>query len=405
MFKRYRYRIYPSKKQEALIERHFAASRLVYNLALECKQIAYSSLGKTVTMFDLLGQVSGLIQDNNWLKELDSQSLRVPIINLNNAFSLFYNGHSRYPKYKSKKKSTPSFTSPHKDRIEIRNGRLFQPKFRDGIKIKLSREIKGEIRSSTIKRTKTGQYYVTILSKCGENAKKDGLRTDGVIGIDLGLKTFVTTSNGDKINSPEKIKKSLSKIKYLHKKVSKKQRGSNNKKKCVKKLAKEYQKVVNIRMDFLHKLSSKLVSENQTLCFEDLNIKGMMKNKSISRSVADSGWGMFVEMCKYKSNWNDKNLIQIGRFVPSSKKCSNCEEINNTLTLDDRSWACAKCGVVHDRDINAAINIKNIALNLGSVSPKKSAEVSLLKEPMKQKAIKKNSITIDINFTQPQETF
>lgn len=384
MIRGYKYRLYPTIQQAELINKHIGACRFVYNLALETKNYAYASHRKSLSCFDLHAQLPDLKKECEWLKEIDSQALQQSIVNLDKAFTQFFKGHAEFPNFKSKSQSTQSFRHPHGSNIEIKDGKLFQPKFKDGIKVIEDRKFKGEIKNTTVSRTPTGKYFVSILVDTGkENPKPKTVKEKTALGIDLGLKHFIVTSDGNKIENPKYLHKSLSKIKYLQRQVSKKKKGASNRKRAIKIFARQHEKVVNQRKDFLHKLSSKLVSENQTLCFEDLNISGMVKNHNLAQSISSAGWGMFVDMCKYKAEWYGKNILQIPKFQPSTKICSNCGATNHNLTLADREWKCI-CGAIHDRDINAAINIKNYSLkSRGEVRHEKRVELPTLAGALK----------------------
>ena len=238
------------------------------------------------------------------------------------------------------------------------DNKLCIPKFKDGIEIVLHRSIKGDIRQATISRTSTGKYFASIL--CETNVKipdKPTIKEKTAIGIDLGIKSFLVTSDGKEYANPKHLRNAMAKLKYLQSKYSTK-KGKRTK----RKLAILHEKVVNKRTDFLQKTSSKIISENQTICIEDLNIKGMMANHKLAGAIGDVGWASFVTMLEYKAEWYGKNILRIGRFEPSSKTCSCCGAINKELTLKDREWTCEGCGTFLNRDVNAAINIKNFAL-------------------------------------------
>lgn len=387
MLRAYKYRLMPNKAQAELINKHIGSCRFVYNLALEVKNYAYATQRKNLSCFDLISQLPGLKEECPWLKEVDSQALQQAIINLDKAFTQFFKGHASFPKFK-RKCNTQSFRNPHGSKVIIKDGKLFQPKFlKKGIPIILDREFKGEIKSTTISRSSTGKYFVSVLVDNGTpipNPVK--IKSESSIGIDLGLKSFIVTSDGLKIDHPKHLQKSISDLKYLSRQYSKKKKGSKNRKKSQLKLALYHEKIANQRKDFLHKLSSELIKNHDTLCFETLQIENMIKNRKLAQAIQDSGWGMFVEMCKYKSEWNGKNILQIPTFQPSTKICSNCGHTNHSLTLTDREWVCANCNTVHDRDINAAINIKNYSLNnCGEVRRKKSVELPTLVGALKQK--------------------
>ncbi len=405
MLKSYKFRLYPTEEQSILLNKHIDACRFVYNLALECKQMAYAGTKTNISCFELMKQLPELKKDCEWLKEVDSQALQQSIVNLDNSFKSFFKGQRSYPSFKSKRFGKQAFRNPHGNRIIIESGRIILPKFQEGIKIVISRDVNGAIKSVTIGRERTGQYYISILIETGDvMPQKTHIKETTAIGVDLGIKSYIVTSKGDKIGNPKYLKESITRLKYLQRKASKKKKGGANKNKANLKVVILHQKIKNQRKDFLHKLSSKLVSENQTLCFEDLNIAAMVKNRRLSQSISDAGWGMFLEMCKYKCDWYGKNLIQISRFQPSTKVCSNCLATNHTLTLSDREWFCSNCNTLHDRDINAAINIKKYSIkNCGGARRKKPAELSTLVEVMKQEV--KTCQEIDVNFTPSEETF
>lgn len=355
MLRAYKCRIYPNNEQSVLLNKHIGSSRFVYNLALEAKQMAWSGNRFNLNCFDLMKQLPDLKKECEWLKEINSQSLQQPIRNLDNAFARFFKGQANFPKFK-KKSNGGSFNIPQN--VELKGDKLVIPKFKKGIDIVLHRPIKGTIKQATISKTPTGKYFVSILCETGEqNKPKSKIKESTTVGIDLGIKTFLVSSNGECFDNPKFLRNSLSKLKYLQRKFSK-YKGKRTK----DKLSKLHEKIANQRKDFLHKASSKLISDNQTICIENLNVKGMMANHKLAQSISDCGWGMFVDMLEYKSEWYGVNLLKIGRFEPSSKMCSCCGSINKELTLKDREWTCSKCGTLLDRDVNAAINIKNFAL-------------------------------------------
>jgi putative transposase len=361
MLKAYKYKLSPTKAQIELINKHIGAVRFVFNLGLECKNYAYASNRKNLSCFDLNNQLPELKKECEWLKEINAQSLQQSITNLDKAFTQFFHGHAAFPNFKKKNRGTQSFRC--QQGIKIKENKIIIPKFKEGIKFVQDRIFEGEIKSTTISRTPTNKYFVSVLvDNHKELPKKKPIKEQTAIGIDLGIKSFIVTSNGLKIDNPKHLKKALLHLKYLQRQVSKKKKGGANRKKAVYKLAIQLEKITNQRKDFLHKLSSKLISENQTLCFEDLNISGMIKNHKLAQSIGDCGWGMFVDMCKYKAEWSGDNILQIPTFAPSTKLCNVCGAVNHTLTLKDREWTCANCLTTHDRDTNAAIVIKKYCL-------------------------------------------
>ena len=355
MFKGLKYRLYPTKSQKELIAKHIGSSRFVYNLALETKNTAYLGSKHNFSPFDLIKQLPELKKECEWLKEVNSQSLQQSIQNMDIAFKKFFKG-SGFPKFKSKHRGKQSFSIPQN--VIVENDKLIIPKFKEGIDIVLHREIKGTIKSATISVTPTGKYFVSILADTNiEIPSKAPIKENTTVGIDLGIKDFAITSDGEVFDNPKNLRKAQSKLKYVQRKYSK-----NKGKRTKKRLALLHEKVVNKRKDFLHKTSTKLIRENQTICLEDLAVNNMVKNHCLAQAINDVSWSTFVTMLEYKANWHSKNILRIGRFAPSSKTCSNCGHINKELTLKDRSWTCPKCNSLLDRDVNAAINIKSFAL-------------------------------------------
>ncbi len=356
MLRAYKYRLYPSIEQSELISRHIGSCRFVYNLALEAKQTAYAGSKINLSVFDLIKQLPDLKNELTWLKEVNSQSLQFSIRNLDVAYTAFFKGRNNFPKYKSKHRGKQSFSIPQ--HIELIDDKIRFPKFKEGIKIVLHRPIKGTIRQAIISRTQTGKYFASILCETGEQIERKAIiKANTTTGVDLGIKSFLVTSDGKTFDNSKFLRNAQSRLKYTQRKYSK-HKGKQTK----HRLASLHEKVVNQRKDFLHKSSTKLIRENQTICIEDLNISGMLKNHCLAQSISDVGWGMFIDMLEYKAEWYGKNILKIGRFDPSSKLCSSCGSINKELTLKDRVWICKDCGAILDRDINAAINIKSFAL-------------------------------------------
>ena len=355
MFRAYKYRISPTNSQKELIAKHIGSSRFVYNLALETKNAVYIGSKHNFSPFDLIKQLPELKKECEWLKEVNSQSLQQSIQNMDIAFKKFFKG-AGFPKFKSKRKGKQSFSIPQN--VIIENNLLIIPKFKEGIDIVLHREIKGTIKSATISVTPTGKYFASILVDTNtEIPIKAPIKENTTIGIDLGIKDFAITSEGEVFKNPKNLRKAQGKLKYLQRKYSK-----NKGKRTKQRLALLHEKIVNKRKDFLHKTSTKLIRENQTIALEDLAVSNMVKNHNLAQAINDVSWSTFVSMLEYKSDWHGKNILRIGRFAPSSKTCSCCGHINKRLTLSDREWNCPKCGEVVSRDLNAAINIKSFAL-------------------------------------------
>jgi putative transposase len=355
VLKAFRYRISPTREQVVLINKHIGSARFVYNLALETKQMAYAGSRINLDCFALIKQLPELKEECTWLKEINSQSLQQPIRNLDNAFTRFFKGQGDFPKFK-KKSNGGSFNIPQN--VLLENGKLVIPKFKEGIDVVLHRPKKGTIKQATISRTPTGKYFVSILCETGEeNKKSKPVKEKTTVGIDLGIKSFIVTSDGETFDNPKFLRKAQNKLKFVQRKFSK-HKGKRTK----HRLTVLHEKVVNQRKDFLHKVSSELVKNHNSIAIENLQVANMLKNHKLALSIQDAGWGMFVDFLKYKAEWNGVNILEIGTFEPSSKTCSNCGSINKELKLQDREWTCDCCSVVHDRDKNAATNIKSFAL-------------------------------------------
>lgn len=356
ILKAFKYRLMPTSQQAVLIDKHIGAVRFVYNLALETKQIAYAGNQVNLSCFDLIKQLPELKKECDWLKEINSQSLQASITNLDTAYTNFFKGQSDFPKFKSKNKSTKSFNIPQS--IELKDEKLIIPKFKKGIDIIQHRIFEGKIKQATISKTPTGKYFVSILVETEDNlVPTKPITKENTVGVDLGIKDFLITSDGKKVSNPKHLKKSLSKLKYIQKKYSKK-KGKRTK----LKLQKLHEKVANRRKDFLHKVSTDLVKNHDTIAIETLKVKNMIKNHNLAQAISDVSWGTFVTMLEYKAKWYGTNIIRIGTFEPSSKCCSACGNINKELKLSDREWTCKKCNTIHDRDVSASLNIKNFAL-------------------------------------------
>ena len=388
MFKSYKYRLYPTKAQEELLSKHFGCVRFIYNWGLDYKTRYYKETGKSISYIQFCsknGALSNIKKENEWLREVNAQSLISALGNLDKAYSNFFAHRASFPRLK-KKSSKQSFQVPQYGWFDTKNNRLHIPKFKGGIYCKIHRKIpSGRQGTITISRNPSGRYFASVLVEFEELPKEKSKPVkETAIGIDFGLKTFLTTSNGEKIYSPEFLKNSLAKLQKLSRRCSKKQKGSKNRTKARIKLARLHEKISNQRLDFLHKLSSKLVSENQTICIEDLSLQGM--SKLWGRKINDLSYYTFTQMLLYKSVWRGKNLIKIGRFDPSSQICSKCGYQNHDLKITDRTWKCPKCNSELDRDVNAAINIRDFGLNEFNLRQ----ELSDVK-PLERKALTKRN--------------
>ena len=401
MLKAFKYRLYPTSNQKNLLEQHFGTTRLIYNLALNCKSDAYDTHRIILSRFDLQKQLVDLKKEFSWMKEVNSQSIQSSLLNLDNAYKKFFNLGSGFPKFK-KKSSKNSFAVPQK--VKIEKSKIIIPKFLEGIDFVMDRPTKGIIKSATVSKTPTNKYFISILCETGEILPlKYEIKYNTSVGIDLGLKDFAILSDGTKISNPKFLITNEKIIKHLQKELSRKTKTSNRYNKARIKLATWHEKTTNQRNDFLHKLSTEIVNQYDMICIEDLNIKGMIKNHHLSKAISDVSWSSFITMLAYKSEWKGKNLIKIGRFDPSSKTCNSCGYINHKLKLQDREWICPNCGSLHDRDINAAKNIKDIALkNLLVERQSMNVEASSMDDRLKlrpKKYLVNEALSIDFETT------
>ena len=364
MLRAYKYRIYPNKTQIEQIEKQFGACRFVYNWALEQKIKYYETEKKTLSCFDLINRMVQLkkVEGYDWLKESNSQALQMSIRNLDNAFKRFFREKKGFPKFKSKKNPVQSFQIPQHYSVDFENNKVKLPKI-GKVKASFSREFFGTCKTATISRSATHKYYISILVDDGKDLPiKEPFNYNTTVGVDLGIKDSVILSNGEKFENPKYYKNSLDKLKVLSRRFSKKVKGSNNWKKAKLRLSKLHEKISNQRNDFHHKLSKKLISENQAVALETLKVRNMVKNHHLAQSIYDAGWSSFVDKLTYKAEWYGKTILRIGQFEPSSKLCNVCGYLNKELTLAVREWTCPSCNTSHDRDVNAAINIKKFAL-------------------------------------------
>lgn len=362
-YRAYRYRLYPNEEQKVLIAKHLGSCRFIYNYALAKKVKAYQVDGTNLSRFDIQADLPNMkkFDEYCWLKEVNSLSLQASLANLDSAYTKFFHEHKGFPNFKSKKDSKQSFSIPQNTKVDFENGRIFIPKFKSGIKAILHRTFDGIVKTSTITRTSTGKYFISILVEVDEpDVSMKPICENKAVGIDLGIKTFAVLSDGTEIPNPKHLKQSLDKVKKLQRSLLHKTKGSKNRDKARRKLALAHEQVTNRRNDFLHKVTSYLVNNYDTICLEDLNVKGMIKNHHLAQSLLDIAIGTFNTLLEYKAKERGVNILRIGRFEPSSKMCT-CGYINHNLTLAIREWTCPECGSIHDRDLLAANNIKRFA--------------------------------------------
>lgn len=353
MLKSYKYKIKPNEEQKVLLNKHFGSIRFAYNYFLNERRVEYETNKQTLNYNDNSATLTKIKkqEDFKWLREINSQSLQHSLKGLDDAYNSFFKKRTGFPKFKSKH-SKNSFKVPQF--VKVKDGCLIIPKFKDPIKMIQDRMFKGEIRQATLSKTPTGEFFVSILV---ETDHKKLEKTGKSVGIDLGIKDFVITSDGYKYKNNRWTKTYAKKLKENQQHLSRKTKGSNRYNLQKLKVAKLHKKITNSRVDNLHKISTELIKKYDTIFLEDLNIKGMVKNHKLSKHIADASWGKFLIMLEYKALWNDKQIVKIDRFFPSSKQCNNCGYINQNLDLSIREWTCPSCKSKLDRDLNASKNI------------------------------------------------
>lgn len=360
----YKFRLYPTPEQEIKLAKHFGCVRWCYNRFLDQRVKFYMTAKeqdlekKCLNYNDDAKILTETKKEFEWLNEVNSQSLQHALKHLDGGFNRFYKKLGGFPKFK-KKHSKQSFRIPQ--HVKVENNKLYIVKFREGISIKLHRPLEGEIRNATISRNKAGQYFVCIGVQ--KHIKKLP-KSKNNVGIDLGVKSLATCSNGDVFPNIKPYRTLEATRRVRAKALSRTQKDSKGREKARKNLAKLDNKISNIRSNHLHQISHRIVNENQVIVMEDLNIGGMLKNRKLSKSIWDCSLSELVRQINYKSKWHGRDVIQISRWFPSSKTCGNCNYVNDGLTLNDREWKCPRCKKLHDRDLNAAKNILRQGKNL-----------------------------------------
>lgn len=390
MLKALKIRLYPNKTQEVQINKLLGCYRFVYNQCLDKKITSYKKDKISENLTTLGHYLHGYLtkqEEYSWLNEQNTKVLKQSIIDMLDAYKCFFEQHNGYPKYKSKHDNKQSCRFPL-EAISKRNNyedrKLSLANIR-GIKFRCSDKYinylmknKEGIRSATLSKLPCGQYYLSIL--IDGDLFKQVQQSRNTVGIDLGIKDFITTSEGETFENKHFKKSVNDRLKKLQKQLSRKQKGSNNRNKARLRLAKLNKKINDSKFNYLHEVTNTLINENQVICIEDLNVKGMVKNHRLAESISELNFGGFVRILEYKASWYGRVVVKVDRFYPSSKTCNYCGYIKKDLKLSERQWVCPECGEIIDRDYNAACNIrdKGIEILVGSRTP----ELTLVENPL-----------------------
>ena len=364
MLKAFKFRLLPTEEQEVLLAKHFCCVRFIYNHFLSEKQKHYLENKTTLKFNECQNMLIKQKKDEGytWLREVNSQALVCALCNLETSYTNFFRKQSKFPSFKSKKNKN-SFQIPQHVSLKERN--VVQiPKFKEGLKFIKHRELKGEIKSATISKNPSGKYYISFL--CVVEKPNTHKKTGKKIGIDLGLKDFIITSDGSRYSNPKFLKKYEIELKTKQKHFSRKQKESKRRERQRLKVARLHEKITNSRSNMHHQISSFLVKNYDLIALESLNVKGMMANHKLAQAIGDVAWSGFVSKLEYKAKWYGKEVVRIETFFPSSKTCSCCGHQKSDLSLNEREWTCGSCNTIHDRDVNAAKNILQRGITIQS---------------------------------------
>ncbi len=366
--KAYRLRLYPTAEQKTLIDKTIGCARYVYNKFLAARMELYKAEKKSLSYNQCSAGLTVMKQEEetSWLQEVDKFALQNSLRDLDKAYANFFQGRARFPRFKKKhgKKQSYRTNFTHGNiavNLECRTIKVPKLGWVEFRTDKLLKKFPEKILNATVRRTASGEYYVSVVCK----TEVELLPSVGTaIGVDLGIKDLGVLSTGEHILNPRHYRKAEQKLIRLQRAYARKENGSKNQEKARLKVARQHEKVANQRKDLLHKFSSKLIRENQVVCIEDLSVKNLIRNRKLAKSIQDAGWGMLHAMLDYKARWYGRVVVTVGRFYPSTKTCHVCGHTVPMLTLDVRSWQCPVCRTVHDRDENAAINILNEGLRI-----------------------------------------
>lgn len=357
MKRAYKERFYPTTEQAQLLAQSFGCARFVYNDTLRFRTDAYYKDGTNISHSKAEKRLVSLKSEFPFLKDVSSVILQQTLRDQQEAFKNFWAGRAKYPKFKKRNKRQSIRLT--KAAFSVKEGQLFIAKSKEALDIRWSRELPSEPSSITISKDRAGRFFVSML--CEFEAKPMPI-SKNIVGIDLGLNDLFVASDGKKSGNPKFTKRYEQKLAHLQRRLAKKQKGSSNRAKAKLKVARLHAKIADCRMDATHKASRKLINENQVVCVESLNVKGMIKNPKLAKHIADANWGEFVRQLQYKAEWAERTVVQIDRFFPSSKRCPGCGFVHESMPLSVREWDCPECKTHWDRDIAAAINIKTAGL-------------------------------------------
>ncbi len=361
----YRYRCYPTPDQAAVLARTFGSARYVYNWALRLRTDAYYQRQERIGYHEASAALTSLKQrpETAWLNAVSSVPLQQALRHLDKAFRHFFEGRARYPSFHKKHGRQAATYASSAFRWDAETRALTLAKMDAPLTIHWSRSFTGTPTTVTISQDTAGRYFVSFLVE--EEIAALPIVT-AMVGVDVGLKDVAVLSTGEKIANPRHLRRSERRLAHAQRNLARKQKGSKNREKARRKVAREHARIADQRRDGLHKLTTRLIRENQTVCVESLAVKNLMRNHTLAKAISDVGWGELVRQLEYKAAWYGRTLVKIDRWYPSSKRCHACGQVRDSLPLDVRQWTCPACGVRHDRDVNAAKNILAVGLTVNA---------------------------------------